>query len=120
MPWRVGKSDVRKGKPLISPRTLKLPREPQVLKTSKGIQTIVQPRSERMRSRVARKDFLAKLRGFDLDGVFCICRIESASVPGEFAMRDFSTTDGRVERISFCPGLGPEGAMKHAPIVASI
>src|SRR5215510_2996168 len=57
-PLLVGKSDVRNGKPLISPLTRSLPRTPQTFETSNGIRMITQPRFEdSMRSRVALNDF---------------------------------------------------------------
>src|SRR5579859_100231 len=57
-PLRVGKREVRKAKPLISPRTLMRPRLPQTFWTLNGIHTMIQPRLERRRSSVASKDFL--------------------------------------------------------------
>src|SRR5262252_5201941 len=57
-PLLVGKSEVRNGKPLISPLTRSLPRTPQTFETSNGIRMMTHPRFEdSMRTRVALKDF---------------------------------------------------------------
>src|SRR5260370_18384281 len=57
LPPPTGNSEVRKGKPLISPATRNWPRVPQILPTSNGIRMIVQPSRDGIRSSAARNVF---------------------------------------------------------------
>src|SRR5262249_40634040 len=55
-PLRRANSEVRKGKPLISPHTRRRPRRPQARSTSKGMRMMTHCKGEPKSSRVARKD----------------------------------------------------------------
>src|ERR1700730_1049636 len=55
-PPRIGKSEVRNAKPLISPFTRKWRRVPQTLPTSNGMRIIVQASRDRIGSNAARND----------------------------------------------------------------
>src|ERR1700724_1408330 len=72
LPWRDGKREVRKAKPLISPFTLSWPRVPQSFATSIGTRMMVQFRRSPLDSSKASKVLATDLEGATVNSLHAV------------------------------------------------